>query len=356
MVENKRDENQRNEYIKTKLEEKGIDKETQDSVIKYVDMNKSLFGDFLDIDKVTDRIVNNLNSSISTYDVKSNPPKGLKKLFSSRGFWNAYEHKVEINPIHKLLSRFSKSEKQHLDSTIMHELDHCATTEYMDLPNYFNMTKEEFDETVKREGLEEMVEEIQDKQDGKLAASGVSKTSFGLEKNGDKLKHSSLTMFNEGITAYKQGLYDKASGIDAKTNYQVPKMCAEMVAETIGQENLIKMHFENDYEGIKTLFQEKTGKNLDELVGQLEPSSIIKSKVFGKLYTKIWEKKIENFNGNSEKPKEEKNHAWDLKNWGIDKEQFADKTEKVVKEFKTRQQTQGINNHEKNNDVNEYTH
>lgn len=322
------DKNKRNEYIRDRLLEKGINTETQDYIIKYVNMNQSLFGNILDIHKVADRILNNLDHSISTYDIKSNPSRSLRKLVSSRGFWDSYEHRIETNPIHKLMSRFSKSAQQQYNSTIMHEIDHCATTDYMDVLTYFDIHEEELTAIIEREGPQETFDEVQNKQGGKLATSGISRTILGFKHNDSNLTHSILTMLNEGITAYKQEMYDKFLGIKSKTNYTAPKIVAEYISEVIGKEKLIQMHFNNDYNGIRTAFQEKTGRSLDDLVSRLKPSSSIKSKLFGKLYSRKWEKTIESFKQTTKRPKQNL-PPWDLSNWGIDKKQFAQETAKI---------------------------
>lgn len=321
-------ENERNQYIRTRLTENGINEETQAYVLQYVDMNQNLFGDFLDVNKVTDRIVNNLHHSISTYDIKSNPSEGLKKLVSARGFWDSYEHRVETNPIHKSLSRFSKIAKQHYDSTMMHEIDHCATTEYMDVATYFNMSEDELELNVKRSGLEGPLEEIQTKYDGKLAASGISRTIWGSKNNRNGVTSKNLMMLNEGITAYKQEMYDDFLGIKHKTNYKVPKMVANFIAEQIGQEKMLQLQFDNDYNGIRTAFKEATGQNLDDIVGKLKPTSSIKEKLFGKLYTRKWEKTIETSKQNIEETKKRPDNL-DLSDMVMNDLEYAQEMERI---------------------------
>lgn len=46
-------------------------------------------------------------------------------------------------------------------------------------------------------------------------------------------------------------------------------MLAQFIAETIGEEKLISMHFNNDYEGIRKAFKLETGKDLNLLVAEM---------------------------------------------------------------------------------------
>ena len=55
------------------------------------------------------------------------------------------------------------------------------------------------------------------------------------------------------------------------------------------------MHFNNDYQAIKTAFNQKTSENLDNLVAILNQKSKFKSKFFGRIYNKTYSKKIYTF-------------------------------------------------------------
>lgn len=64
-------------------------------------------------------------------------------------------------------------------------------------------------------------------------------------------------------------MYDKACGYKSYTSYFFEKQTSSFIANMIGKEELIKLHAENDYEGIKSLFMEKTGSDLNKLVSVL---------------------------------------------------------------------------------------
>ena len=77
------------------------------------------------------------NYNFITYIDKNNAKlQEVHKVIDSiihKGKWNYYEHKIRINPITKLRSMISKKQKGKMDSIIRHEIDHCATTEYIDI-------------------------------------------------------------------------------------------------------------------------------------------------------------------------------------------------------------------------------
>ncbi len=150
----------------------------------------------------------------------------------------------------------------------MHEMDHCATTEYVDIS-----------------------EQEYEKDNGKLAIVGIGDYRQVI-KNGINLKK-----LNEGITAYKQEMYDEFLGNKPSTNYKIEKNVAKFIGDVIGKEELIRMHFNNDYEGIRIAFKENSGKDLNELVKRLNKKSKIKTMLFGKMYTRNFSKKLEKFMG-----------------------------------------------------------
>jgi len=239
------------EYIREKLDAKGINIETQNYVIKYAYLNQKLFGDYINNDKVIDRIINNLDHSISRFDSRS-----IKYPFLGKGGgYNTQERVIRQNPLTKILSFISRSWKDREISVIMHELDHCATTEYLD--------KEQSTVVVGIVNYRELID---------------------------------LNKLNEGITSYKQALYDEALGINSHIEgYSIEKCVASFIADTIGKEQLISMHFNNDYNGIRKVFREKTGSDLNDLVEKLNKKSYIKSRIFGKLYTKKFSKDLNSY-------------------------------------------------------------
>ena len=285
--------NERKEYIQKKLYEKGINTETQDYIIEYVYINQKLFGEILNIDKVTDRILNNLNYSIESIDTKSNPLLEIPKVVDTirhLGKWKWYEHKIRISPIIKIGSLVSKRLKEEKDSIIRHEIDHCATTEYIDIGEKEKYIKR-LESYLERNNIKNPKEKnrVINYINKMYAITNGKKAISGIDEN------SHLIKLNEGITAYKQEIYDKFLGNKPMNNYSVEKKVAKFIVEKIGKEELISMHFNNDYEGIKTAFKEKTGNDLNELVEKLNEKSKIKQMLFGKMYTKSFSKKMEKF-------------------------------------------------------------
>lgn len=266
------------EYIEKKLHEKNINTETQDYIIKYVYMNQKLFGKHLNIDKLVSRILNNLNHNITSFDIDNTPLNKLKRIITTRGRWDPYQNKITINPVNKLKGMLFKREKQKHNSSIMHEIDHCSTTEYLQIskPEY----EQYIQSCIKRNHIENpqdiskiknLLNQIYNEHKGIFEIVGIQDFRQLLQSS------INLKKLNEGITAYKQELYDKFLGNKPNTAYIAEKEVARFIGKVIGKENLINMHFNNDYEGIKTLFDERTGKDLNELVNLLDKKSIFKS-------------------------------------------------------------------------------
>ena len=284
------------EYIQKKMYAKGINIETQDYVIKYIYMNQKLFGDILNVDKVIERILNNLNDNIIILDTKSNPLQEIARISTSSGCWAQYDKKVMINPINKISSIISKREREKNDSTVMHEIDHCATTTYI---NISERQKEEYTQKylernkIKNYIIENIIRNkisrMYEKNDRKLAISGIQDCRQVVQKGID------LTKLNEGITAYKQEMYDKFLETKPHTAYVIEKKVAKFIGDVIGKEELIKMHFDNDYEKIRDTFKEKTGRDLNELVEKLNKKSNIKAMLFGDAYIRMISIKMEEY-------------------------------------------------------------
>lgn len=55
---------ERYQYIDSICRQKNINSETKLYIKKYIQLNEKLFGDFLDIDKVTDRLLKNIRYNI----------------------------------------------------------------------------------------------------------------------------------------------------------------------------------------------------------------------------------------------------------------------------------------------------
>lgn len=296
------------EYIEKKLHEKNINTKTQDYIIKYVYMNQKLFGNHLNINKLVSRILNNLNHNITSFDIDNTPLNELKRIITTRGRWDPYQNKITTNPINKLKGMLFKREKQKHNSSIMHEIDHCATTEYLQISkpeyeqyiqSYIKINHIENPQDVSK--IRNLLIQIYNEHKGIFEIVGIQDFRQLLQ-NGINLKK-----LNEGITAYKQELYDKFLGNKSCTAYIAEKEVARFIGKVIGKENLINMHFNNDYEGIKTSFNERTGKDLNELVELLDQKSILNGFLPHKLNIKIFTKKLETFEKNCEIKPERKN-------------------------------------------------
>lgn len=293
------------EYIKERLSDKGINKETQDYVVKYVYLNQKIFKNTLDVDKVIGRIVNNLNYNIKRTDFKS-----ILGITLLNGSWNPYDAKIRNSPLKYAMSLISKKWRQRNDSTIMHELDHCATTEY------FNMSEEEKEHLINgkfrenensrlNEIVRNRIEKMYKRHNGILAVSGIQDFRQ-IMKNGIGLRK-----LNEGIIAYKQGIYDEFLGNKAHTSYKVEKNVASFIANTIGRDTLISMHFNNDYDAMRGAFKEKTGSDLNELVKKLNKKSNLYAMMFGKIYTKNFSAEMDRY---MESLTEKENKKWQKRN------------------------------------------
>ena len=139
--------------------------------------------------------------------------------------------------------------------------------------------------------IREDINEMYARCNGELEISGIQDFRQVLV-NGIDLKK-----LNEGITAYKQERYDRFLGNKPYTNYKIEKKAAKFIGSVIGEEKLISMHSNNDYEGIRTAFKEKTGEELNDLVDELNKKSKTMTMIFGKMYTRYFSKKIEKFMG-----------------------------------------------------------
>ena len=280
---------ERYQYIDSICRQKNINSETKLYIKKYIQLNEKLFGDFLDIDKVTDRLLSNLNYSIDKKNInilKKYHLRGIATLISTAGGWDPGEHSIFINSRVRRIS-------QRRNSVVNHELDHCATAKDIVL------TEKQFRKIVKY-ALE--IKQIRNpirkrlfinKLYRKFEKDGRVLNITGIDDNLQEAKNEvELRELNEGITAWKQEMYDIASGIEPRTGYVYQKKVAKFIGDIIGKEELIKFHFNNDYEGIKDSFHEKTGRDLNELVRILndKPKFKIKYKFLKRKREKYFEK------------------------------------------------------------------
>ena len=71
----------------------------------------------------------------------------------------------------------------------------------------------------------------------------------------------------------KQKKFSEALGIEfnklSSSSYQAEPVVAEFIANKVGLDNLIKFQHNNDYEGLRKAFFDVTGKDLNDLVSDL---------------------------------------------------------------------------------------
>ena len=97
-------------YVEKRLNEKGINLETQDEVIKYLWANKKHFGHIIDTKELADRIIENLDKSIVWFGTDTtNLPILHKSRFKTitsilsmsiiGGYYQPYDREVYLNPL-----------------------------------------------------------------------------------------------------------------------------------------------------------------------------------------------------------------------------------------------------------------
>lgn len=245
--------------ISKKLRSKHINEETQDYVLKYCQMNDKLFSDFIDIDSVIDRVTDNLNDNI-----KYNLPVPIIK-----GIYNIRDKKINLE------RRFDTPNKtREAESTIFHELDHCATRTEAEYTNnqkdnfykYFNMVKKV-----------PIIGRIATRYEKNFEAFVNSKKPItGV------MYFSKHRFLNEGITAFKQAKYDKELNIpqsetplyNNKSGYHKIANYVYQIADIIGEDNLLKAHFNNDFDDMSDKFDSETlgVGNLEEISKLMDKS------------------------------------------------------------------------------------
>ena len=145
-----------------------------------------------------------------------------------------------------------------INSSIRHELEHCATAKFISISeeekekfilNY--ITKKQLNPREEMK-FRNFINISWRKHNGLLATTGIDANILSETKNGVDLR-----LLNEGITAYKQDLYDEYLGNKSYSSYKQPKKIAKFIANVIGKDNLIKYHFNNDYDTIRNLFRTK---------------------------------------------------------------------------------------------------
>lgn len=249
--------NEQRETLLSNLTKKGLNKRTQNYILKYANKNSELFPDSIDMDKLIDRLSTNIDKNIS-YDL-------LNPLLN--GAYFSGKKNIRLSPV--LL--FNKKLRE---GTTLHEIDHAATTSDVENPKEYltEKFKEDF------QFLEKLPAKLRESdffikfRDSMLKGYMKSNKARIVGIHGSKNR-----ALNEGITRYKQLRY---TGEDLKGGYQTYirdaygpecKVVSE-ISKIIGEDNLVKMSFNNDFEGMCKLFSERTdGKgNLEEISAKLE--------------------------------------------------------------------------------------
>ena len=237
MEKNKETYNKRIEYIKQTLQERGIDENTQNYVIRFVQMNQELFGNIIDMDKLVKRLTNNMQHGISTNLEGYDTPHQIFMLSLTSGAWDPYKKRIFVSPFYKIGTMISKRFILSRDSTLFHELDHCGTTEYIDESE---QEKEEYIRNyIETNGIRSIPDknefrrvtnQMYEMNNGKKVISGIT----GADVEDDIALN--LSQLNEGITAYKQEMYDRYNKTKPKSQYRVQKGLAKLIADVIGEE------------------------------------------------------------------------------------------------------------------------
>lgn len=272
-------------YVEKKLSEKGINLETQDEVIKYLWANKKLFGHVIDTKELADRIIGNLDKSIVyfgtdttnlpiLYKSKLNIITSILSMAIVGGYYQPYDKEVYLNPL--IQSKLTKNGQMNRESILMHEIDHCATTSYIDLDEQqtknlllYKTKKGLFGKIICK--FKPIMQMKKDKwsnmTNNRLAILGFENPLLDMKYN------IPFWRLDEGITVLKQKKFSEVLGIEfnklSSSSYQVEPVVAEFIANKVGLDNLIKFRHNNDYEGLRKAFFDATGKDLNDLVSDL---------------------------------------------------------------------------------------
>lgn len=246
------------ERLLSNLEQKGLNKQTKNYILKYVNKNSEIFSNCIDIEKLIDRLSTNIDKNIS-YNLL-NP--------TLNGVYDSNKKSIQIKPT--LL--FNKKRRE---STILHELDHAATTTYGEIPR--EIAVKIVDEKLKSFNI---IKKIAMKKSKNITEFKTKSIDYIMKNKNNRIGVQQLSKnraLNEGITRYKELKYmdEELKGgynIFVKDSYGPECKVASEIAKIIGEDNLVKMSFNNDFEGMCKLFSERTdGKgDLEEISTKLD--------------------------------------------------------------------------------------
>ncbi len=264
------DNNEYIEFLRSQLKNKGLNEETIGYACKYVELNQKLFSNSINMEKLTTRLANNLQHNIISVNNHYGLGKAINSVISTVANWEPYAKELAVSPLFKVTEKMSSKMRLAKESNIFHELDHCATTEYISMTE--NQQEEYINNVINANGMtnkqdidifKRMMKEAHQVSGGEHPIVGVKDAKV------NELKGLNLNQLNEGITVYKQKKYDEVIGKKFKTAYKSEKKVAELLAKTIGEDKMIELHFNNDYETMKELFNRETGKDLNYIVQKL---------------------------------------------------------------------------------------
>lgn len=162
-----------------------------------------------------------------------------------------------------------KRRKDRIEEIKFHEIDHCATMIKREALSFSKEKQNELlnifcsDYIAKNPQILDMKSEQQVKKEilDEVLKKNPVLTFVGID-NGNNW----LTQLNEGITTLKEKKCCEELGIKFGTGYVENFKLAECISKVIGEKELVKSQFYNDYQSIEQKFNKKTGENLSELV------------------------------------------------------------------------------------------
>lgn len=240
--------------IKDELNKKKINKKYKNYILKYIELNNKIFP-FLNINEITDRILNNFNKvslNLTSF------------IYNDYGQYNPTTGKILLSP--KLF--FGKN-KKYKESAFLHELDHCACTpievrqKYNEYKNKINKKYKIIPDFI----LSEIFLKIYYEGPISGIANLERKKGYTIQKitYGTNIQN----YLNEGITYFKQKIYSEKLNIMFHKNKDYlygARRAAECIGEVIGVEYMIYNHFYNNFDNIENAFFERTNIKIEELI------------------------------------------------------------------------------------------
>lgn len=267
------------EDIIYKMTQKRFSKKDQKYILRYLELNSDIFN-YIETEKIVERIIENFSGISFNF---------AKFIFGGYGEYEPTRGKIYLSP--KLLTF---KERKYKESVILHELDHCACTPIELKEKYFKYIKQlkekysYFYKIIPDFILKEIFYKIY--YDGPI--TGVFTISINNENKIKKLIYGInwKNYLNEGITSFKQLKYSEISNVKfhyKKDFYRSARRGVECIGNVIGVEELILLHFNNNFNKIEKNFYEKTQITIEELLINCMKCDRINSKNSRKKLEKI---------------------------------------------------------------------